>query len=285
MTNQNKKNYFFLRGLVRESAHWAGFIEKFKKTFPEANVFLLDLPGSGILHKNEAPWSVKEMLPIVREQYRMHLSHLESSQENTATTNHIFALSLGAMLASEWMQKFPEDFSSATLVNTSYGNLSPFYRRMRPQNYFHVLRLLFSKNLKEKENIVLHITSNAHEKHEAIAKEWALIATERPISFPNQLRQTLAAARFSGPLAAPISNILLLTSLGDQLVHHNCTEKIYKSWLKNQNINTNISLAIHSWAGHDLSLDDADWVLDQIKTHDGAMSRANRDPSLAPKSF
>ena len=50
--------------------------------------------------------------------------------------------------------------------------------------------------------------------------------------------------------------ILLLASLGDRLVSPRCSERIARAW--------NAPLRMRPDAGHDLPLDDPDWVLGQL---------------------
>ena len=45
------QNWILLRGLARESAHWGDFIPLLQSTFPDAQLTLLDLPGTGRFHQ------------------------------------------------------------------------------------------------------------------------------------------------------------------------------------------------------------------------------------------
>jgi alpha-beta hydrolase superfamily lysophospholipase len=240
--------WFFLRGMMRESGHWYGFLEKFQKTFPDAKIVTLDLPGSGSHCQLHCPDSIPELVEFLRKDFK----------REAGEKNYIFTLSLGAMCAADWMEKYPNDFSGAVLMNTSFGNLSPFYRRIRFHNMFRFLRLFFSRNLLTREKIILQLTSSRHLKNTALAEDWSKIQKERPISFWTSMAQTIAATRFCGPLKAPIQNILLLGSANDRLVHSSCTEKIGEAW--------KIPVHSHPTAGHDLTLDEADWVIAQVKT-------------------
>jgi pimeloyl-ACP methyl ester carboxylesterase len=50
--------------------------------------------------------------------------------------------------------------------------------------------------------------------------------------------------------------VLLLCSRGDRLVHPDCSRALARRW--------QCALAEHPDAGHDLALDDADWVVARI---------------------
>ena len=112
------QNWILLRGLARESAHWGAFVPLLQSTFPAAHVTLLDLPGTGRFHQEASPRSIKAITDRVRQHAYDH-----GVIKHPAT---VLALSLGAMVAWEWMRSYPEDICGATLINTSFADLSPF---------------------------------------------------------------------------------------------------------------------------------------------------------------
>jgi pimeloyl-ACP methyl ester carboxylesterase len=243
----NKETWFFLRGLVRESGHWSGFVEKFRAAYPRAAVVELDLPGSGIHYKEKSPLSVAAMTEFLRLEFLRHKSE----------KNHLFAISLGAMVGINWMQKYPEDFASAVLINTSLRGISPFHHRLRPANYSTVLSLMLSNDYDHREKKILEMCSNRPELYSKIASEWAEIQRLRPVSVKNAARQLLAAMRCRPSKEKPRAEILILSSAGDRLVHPSCSERLAKTW--------NLAHKIHPNAGHDLTLDEPEWVLEQLR--------------------
>ena len=72
----------------------------------------------------------------------------------------------------------------------------------------------------------------------------------------NGLRQLLAAARYRASPVAPGARTLLLGSQHDQLVSSACSRAIAKAW--------GLPLHVHPSAGHDLPLDDPQWVIDEV---------------------
>src|SRR6218665_2650721 len=113
----SKPTWVFLRGLIRQHRHWESFPEKFQAAFPDVRLILLDLPGNGDLWEHESPTSIAEMVESVREQ-------LERQQVRGAV--HVLALSLGAMVTIEWMERYPCDIERAVLMNTSLRGMSSF---------------------------------------------------------------------------------------------------------------------------------------------------------------
>ena len=244
------QNWILLRGLARESEHWGGaFVPLLQSTFPEAKITTLDLPGTGYFYQDTSPNTIKE----ITSQLRQHAFDNGFIQQPIT----ILALSLGAMVAWEWMRRYPEDISAGILINTSFADLSPFYHRLRWQNYKKLLGLIMASNIHTREARILQLVSNCSDGNNKMGQAWEKIQNARPISFKNCWRQIKAAATYRPGNIKPIQSVFLLNSLGDRLVAPICSEAISKKW--------SFEIQLHPWAGHDLPLDDSDWVVSQLK--------------------
>lgn len=244
------QNWILLRGLARESAHWGDFVPLLQAAFPDARIALLDLPGTGCFHQETSPSSIKAITDRVR------CYALEKGLIRQPAT--LLALSLGAMVAWEWMKSYPEDICGATLMNTSFANVSPFYQRLRWQRYKDFAKLMMARDdLRTRELGILQLVSNRRDQDEHISQIWAQIQNERPISLNNCFCQLKAAASYQPGHLKPKQPILLLSGQDDRLVSPACSEAIHKKWC----------LELHSriGAGHDLTLDDGAWVVLQLK--------------------
>ena len=249
MNNELGQNWILLRGLARESAHWGDFIPLLQATFPDANVTLLDLPGTGRFHKEVSPRTIKAITETVR-----HHALDNGCLQQPVT---ILAISLGAMVAWEWMRNYPDDICGASLINTSFADLSPFYHRLRWQSYGKFAALVMKRNVRNRETAILQLVSNRRDQDEQISHAWEKIQNQRPISLKNSFRQIIAAASYRPGDIKPEQPILLLNGKGDRLVAPICSEAIHKKW--------NLELRSHPWGGHDLTLDDGAWVALQLK--------------------
>lgn len=250
--SKKKQKWFFLRGLVRESGHWSGFLERFAAAFPEREVVPLDLPGNGVRFREPSPLSVPAMTAIVRQEF------LSQRGEE----NYVFALSLGAMVALSWLNKWPDDLQGAVLVNTSARGLSPPHHRLQPGNYLRILKMVLSGKPEFVERNILEMTSNDRARHNELTEAWVKIHQARPVSVANAARQLLAASRFHPPLGKPSTPVLILNGAGDKLVNPSCSERLAKHW--------KLPVRVHPTAGHDLSLDAPDWVIEQLRDFPGA---------------
>lgn len=244
-----KANWLLLRGLSREAAHWGGFYIQMQAAFPNQQIYTLDLPGTGQYYHLQSPDTIPQITNYVRQ------SALE--QGLLSKPLNIIALSLGGMVTWEWMLSYPADIQAAVLVNTSLAALSPFYARLRWQSYAKVLRILWQADVAARELAILELVSNWPDHYPAIQQQWLNIQLKRPVSLANSLRQIRAAASYHPPEQKPTQSVLLLNSAVDRLVDPSCSIAIHNKW--------NLDLLQHPWAGHDLSLDDPLWVLNQIR--------------------
>jgi pimeloyl-ACP methyl ester carboxylesterase len=243
------QNWILLRGLARESAHWEDFVPLLQTAFPNAQITLLDLPGTGCFHQQISPSNIKAITDQVRG---LALTHGLLHQPVT-----LLALSLGAMVAWEWLRRYPEDGCCAILMNTSFANLSPFYQRLRWQSYTDFIPLMVARDLYSRELKILQLVSNRRDQDQEIALAWKTIQNLRPISLSNRCRQIIAAASYRPGDLKPAQPVLLLNGQGDRLVSPACSVAIHLKW--------QLELRSHPWAGHDLTLDAGAWVMLQLK--------------------
>lgn len=243
------RNWLLLRGLSREAAHWGEFTPLLQAQFPTARISTLDLPGTGTRYRETSPDSIDAIMASVRHQA---LTAGLLSQPLT-----IVGLSLGGMVAWEWMLKHPRDIGAAALINTSMASLSPFYQRLRWQSYPNFFKLLMQPNRFRRELAIVRCVANRRDRDQQTASAWARIQAERPVTFANTLRQLAAAARYRPGDKKPDVPLLLLSGRGDRLVAPACSDAIQTHW--------RLPLKSHPWAGHDLTLDDPDWAVKHLK--------------------
>jgi len=244
------RTWVLLRGLIRESRHWEQFPAQFQAAFPDDRVITLDLPGNGQLCEVRSPARVEEMVAHLRDSL---------SRQGLKPPFHVMALSLGAMVAVSWLHDYPGEVAGAVLMNTSVARFSPFWKRLRAQNYAQVLQALLTRDPVRKEAIILALSSNRLDEPArlALAQRWAGYASTHGVTRANALRQFYAAARFRAPAALPGSvPLLVLNGGGDRMVDPSCSQALAKGWA--------VPLRVNPDAGHDLTLDAGEWVLEQV---------------------
>lgn len=238
--------WILLRGLSRETGHWGEFLALFQRAYPNDRVVPLDFPGNGEFHLQQSPMTVQAMVAHCRHQ----VATLQLQPPYS-----VVAVSLGGMVSVAWAHAYPHEVSHQVLINTSLRPINSFYQRLRPRNYAHLLRLLtFRANAQRWEHTIWRLTSNLSPPETVHA--WVRLRQQRPVRPLNALRQLGAASRFIAPATAPKSATLLLASRHDGLVSVECSRSIARQW--------NAALFEHPKAGHDLPLDDGQWVIDQM---------------------
>lgn len=248
----NRRTWVLLRGLVREQRHWGNFPDVLQTYFPDDKIILFDFPGNGKRNKEKSATTITGMTNEVRAYV---------SNRSTGQPVYIIALSMGAMVAVEWMNQHPEECAGAVLISTSLRGLNPFYQRLLPSNYPTILKsLILPEDIHQKENRILHLVSNIiasdSSKKELIVNHWIDYAKQYPVSAINGLRQLIAAMRFHVPAQQPDVPILVLRSLADHMVSPECSATLARHW--------HLPIETHATAGHDIPLDDAEWVCGKI---------------------
>ena len=243
-----KRSFVLLRGLGRESRHWGRFATLLKEQDFCAKIILCDLPGAGVFYKEPGHRTIAKILDDMNRHYE---EELQASKPLA-----ILGFSLGGMLALEYLCKSPDLFSELFLVNSSIGDLSPVYKRMRPSAARTLLKIAKSKDIAEKEQLILNLTSRNFRNDAELLRTHIHIAETAPMSFSVLSQQVLAAARYSGPLHVPKKKGLVLYSKKDELVHPSCSLELARL--------LHIKAVGHEEAGHDLTLDDPQWVLDRM---------------------
>ncbi|PSU35922.1 alpha/beta fold hydrolase [Photobacterium lutimaris] len=244
-----------IRGLLRETRHWGVFADQLKAAFPQREIIAFDIAGNGSRHNEQSATRISDMVDDLYTQ--LTNEQAQSEQTNRANKENgdvdIIAISMGGMIALEWMQKFPQDVHSAILINASLSNYSPFTKRLKWQQYINILQYFLLSEAK-REALIFDMTT--HQSPPDIIDNWVNWRQTNPVSASNALRQLYAASRYQYH-GNPDSQTLLIGSQNDALVDISCSQVLAKAW--------QIPLLIHPTAGHDLPSDDPDWLIDKVR--------------------
>ena len=245
-------SYLLVRGLARESAHWYDFPEALAAR-SGAPVALVDVAGCGTQRGRtplpSVPWLARDVARRLGE----------PTTPMPGTGRVIIGLSLGGMIALELCRILPGCFQRAVIINAS-SRLTPVVERLHPRGVFTLLRALGSSDALARERSVLAISSNLPgDARERYAGRAAAIAAERQPSRASVLTQLLGAASFVPPGRSALSaSLTFVCSRRDRLVSPRCTRDLAAFYSG--------SVLEHPWAGHDLPLDDPDWLCERLVT-------------------
>jgi hypothetical protein len=141
-----------------------------------------------------------------------------------------------------------------TIINCSLKQFSSFYQRLNPTYYRKIISTLFSNNALIQEQVVLSITSNRAEKYDRYLHKFAEFSKHHPVTKKNFFNQLLLASRIKiSSLHVPLK---VISAINDRLVSQICSSEIA--------VNLKGKLVIHPMAGHDLPLDEPEWLAQQL---------------------
>ncbi|MCB9092219.1 MAG: alpha/beta hydrolase [Halobacteriovoraceae bacterium] len=238
------KYILFMRGLVRESRHWGHHLDNYGKILAPIKPITLEIPGNGQYYKQKSFTSIEENVDFLRE------CLFEIIPKGSKLG--IVAYSLGGMIGAQWLEKYPQDFSKAMLINTSFKGICPVHYRLQISSLLQLLITRFSTDPEKRERGIYKIVSNCPEKENETVKLWTEIAKSAPVSTANAIRQIFAAFKFTPKLKKPPVPTMIVASKGDRMCNYRCGEKIANHW--------NCPIRLHPWGGHELYHDDPEWL-------------------------
>ncbi|MFG6431144.1 alpha/beta fold hydrolase [Roseateles sp. LYH14W] len=239
--------WVLLRGLSRESGHWGVFpdhlLRELRAMQPAAQVVSLDLPGTGTQRRQASPTQVSAIVDACRA---------ELQRRGVGGPVSVVGMSLGGAVLSDWANRYPAEVEAGVLINPSLRPFSELFRKPRPLNYLGLALLSLSRfSARMREERVLSLTTRLTPP-QTIIDRWLELQRQHPLGVRNTARQLLASLRYRASRTRPAAPMLLLCSKADTLVDWRCSQAISRAW--------GAPLRLHTKAGHDLPLDDPQWV-------------------------
>jgi pimeloyl-ACP methyl ester carboxylesterase len=242
-------NIVLIRGLVREKYHWGSFVDEVKEAFPQANIITPEIPGVGEFVDQISPDTLEDMVNFMRKNIIDELKGKE---------NYLIAMSLGGMMARQWVEKFPSDFKLVTLVNTSFRGINPLFNRIKPISIYNFIKIFMTPGIEARESAIVKMVSNNSTNHKEIIKNWIEIQKARPVKRQSFINQIKGALKFKPQLNWPEGlPLMILTGKKDRLCDYKSSIELNKKW--------GGTLHIHPEAGHDLPIDASSWMIEKLK--------------------
>lgn len=241
--------WVLLRGLGRDARHWGDLPERLRAAVAQgdcARVLTPDLAGNGSRAHEISPDTIEQ----ATEDYRRQLH-----SQGFSPPYRLIGLSLGGMVAIDWLTRYPEEITQGYVINSSVGTINRPWLRMRPSA---VLRLLITPTrfVRARERKICQLTTQMQPDRNQLAQqwyEWALVA--RPTA-DNLKRQTRAALSFHPKRPQAAERLHIMAGAKDRLVNPSASRQLAEAW--------QLTFSEHPHAGHDLPLDDPQWLIEQI---------------------
>ncbi len=240
-------SWLLIHGLGQDERHW----ELFPATMSEAlgvPVRGIDPPGFGTESTRRSPATIAAITDDVRRRF--------SSIRDDGPWS-ILGISLGGMIATDWCDRYPQDFDRLVVVNTS-ARPSSIAKRYNLRKLPAIVGARFRGGIAAERAILEIAINGANRDLDALAAQYVAWSRLHPPSPWSLLAQLAGAIRYHVP-ASIVPPTQVLTSDGDRLVNPSCSKAI-AAYL-------DASLHVHPTAGHDLTMDEPEWVCDQIRRH------------------
>ena len=193
----------------------------------------------------------------------------------------VLAMSLGAMVATAWAQRHPDEIERLVLINTSMRPFARMHERLRPAAWPALARRSRHAWTRRRcaASAIIHradVQPPRHARRRSRRMERDSRAAA-PVSAANALRQLCGGGALSrAATSRRVVRLLLLSSAADRLVDPVCSARIAARMGR--------GAREHPWAGHDLPHDDPAWIGEQVRAwlaHEAALhadrSAANGD--------
>ncbi|GAA3947836.1 alpha/beta hydrolase [Gordonia caeni] len=242
--------WVLVRGLTREQRHWHAFPEALAES-SGARVTTIDAPGFGTENARRSPATIEEITDDIRSRLQTPAPEGERA---------ILGISLGGMVALDWCSRYPDEFAFCTVVNTLAREVfRPHYLTLRALSVLG-LRSFRSPRAHEQAVADLTVTDPAIDRN-ALALRWVSFHHDAPPTTASIRAQASAGLTFRLPGAVP-TPLAVLAARGDRLADPRMSLRIAERY--------GARVYLHPSAGHDLPVDDPDWICRILRAVTGA---------------
>jgi pimeloyl-ACP methyl ester carboxylesterase len=246
-------NLLLLRGLIRDQRCWGDFPSRLAAHAPHLKLHYLDLPGVGTENARECPDSITAIRIDVAKRFHERVAQGKFPKGPWS----LMAISMGGMVAIDWVAAEPDLFQNFVVINTSAADVARVFERFRFRHLPEMIYALATGEPERSERLILKIVSNRFQEMDSLLSEQIRWRKERPVSRKTFVRQILSAARFRLPNSRLKPRTVLISSEGDRLVSPLCSARLAER--------LGVPRISHPWSGHDIPVDDPEWLAQRLR--------------------
>jgi pimeloyl-ACP methyl ester carboxylesterase len=241
-------NWLLIGPMARECGLWGEasghLVQHLRSVQPEANLYELDLPGTGQLHRERSPSAVLGLVEHLRT--RVQEAGLQGPFG-------LIASSWAASIGTEWTRQYGEEVGALVLISPGMRPFTQVFRAVRWHLWPTVLALVLGRRSPlGRERRLWNTHTQLHRASGPQMQAWRTSRKRYPVRARNGLAHALAVWRYETSRRRPHRQVLLLAGKGDDWLDWRVSAAISRAW--------GAALRVHPEAGHDLLLDDPQWV-------------------------
>lgn len=242
------RTWLLLGPLARGCGLWQGaapqIVEQLQRVQPQARLFELDLPGTGPQWREPSASHVGQLVEQVRERVQ---------QAGLQGPFGLIASSWSGCLATEWSRQHPGEVGALVLISPAMRPFTRVLRSVRPGLWSTALALLLGRRSPlERDRRLLRSHTRLRVPSAALLQHWRELRHAHPTRARTGIAHALAVWRYESSRRRPHTRVLLLAGKGDAWMDWRVAAAISRAW--------GAALRLHPEAGHDLLLDDPQWV-------------------------
>ena len=242
------RTWVLLGPITRECAHWGDapqvLLQHLQVVQPHARLYQLDLPGTGRHWAKRSPSDIASLLAQLRE--RVQAAGLRGPIG-------LIANSWVSCVATEWARQHGAELGAVVLISPSLRPFTPVLRSVRIELWGTALAMLLGRRSPlERDRRFWRSHVQLREAGDTLFEQWRALRRAHPMRARDGLAQLLAVWRYESSRRRPHQQVLLLAGKGDVWIDWRVASAISRAW--------GAALRLHPEAGHDLLLDDAQWV-------------------------
>ena len=224
MKNNKTPKIFLLIGLTKASLHWdQTFIQTLKDLYQTEDVIPFNIPGNGPLNDLQTPFGIPAIVKSMRD---IHAKQLVRDDDRP---HLLISISLGGMLATEWLNQYPRDFDRLVIINSSFKGFSPVWKRVQPTAMKKFIQIFLAPTSEKKEELITEMCGNNPDRRNNVRDSWVEIDKQFPLTKANLIKQTFSGALYN-PKHIPTLPKLIIACKHDRLAHYSCSQKIHEKW-------------------------------------------------------
>lgn len=241
-------NWLLLGPIARECATWGDapqhLLQQLRAVQPQVGLFQLDLPGTGRLCGERSPDRIEDLVDGLRG--RVRAAALPGPWG-------LMASSWASCVAAEWARRYPDELGAIVLVSPAMRPFTKVLRSVPTGLWGQALtKLLGRRAFWRRDAVVWNGQTQLRRASADSLSRWRELRRQHPVRARNGWRQMMAVWRFETSKRRPHPHVLLLAGKGDAWIDWRVSAAISRAW--------GAAVRVHPEAGHDLLLDDPQWV-------------------------